>query len=82
MFRVVRQFLSRWLRRWRGDLAEGRRYYDGGTQFQGSDPVDPDAPVRQPRRSGPPGRNSAVGLLEPDVDQPANAIGQVKYRRR
>ena len=37
---------------------------------------DRDAGVRQPRRSGPGDRNSAVALIEPDPDQFVAAIGK------
>ena len=49
---------------------------DGGTPSTGprDTPSDPDAPVRDPRRSGPSGGHSAVSVIEPEADQPADAI--------
>jgi hypothetical protein len=56
-------------------------YYDGGTSRarQWDSPSDPDAPVRHPRRSGPSGRNSTISLVEPEAEQPADAIAGIVH---
>lgn len=38
-------------------------------------PADPYAPVREPRRSGPPRRSSGVALAEPDPVETVRAVG-------
>ncbi len=38
-------------------------------------PQDPFAGVREPRKGGPGGRESAVALLEPEPDQFTEAVG-------
>ena len=57
---------------------------DGGTSDPGhwGSAADPDAPVRDPRRAGPGGRASAVSVVEPEEEQPADAIHMplVPYR--
>ncbi len=50
--------------------------YDGGNSHAhlSDSPSDPDAPVRDPRRSGPGDRNSAASVVEPEADQLADAM--------
>jgi len=53
---------------------------DGGTSYAQSDsPADPDAPVREPRRSGPGDKNSAVSIVEPEDEQPADANAGIAH---
>lgn len=58
--------------------------HDGGTSDPGrwGSAADPDAPVRDPRRAGPSGRTSAVSVVEPEEEPPADAIHMplVAYR--
>ena len=70
--RIARSF------HWPGAIPPGRRYHDGGTTYaSGWDPAsDPDMPVREPRRSGPRGRNAASSVAEPEVEQSEDAIGR------
>ena len=72
--RIARSF------HWPGAIPPGRRYYDGGTTYaKGWDPAsDPDMPVREPRRSGPRGRNAASSVAEPEVEQSEDAIGRIR----
>ena len=59
MFRSLREFVARLL----------------GRHRPGADPSgDLYAGVRQPRRSGPGGRTSAVALMEPELDRSVNAL--------
>ena len=45
-------------------------------------PPDPDdAPVREPRRSGPGGRHSAIALDEPRDYAPVEAVGGSRNKR-
>lgn len=48
-----------------------------GPPSPGVDPLaGPDAPVREPRMQGPPGRNSAVALDEPfEASRQVDAVG-------
>ena len=53
-----------------------------GPPSPGADPLaGPDAPVREPRRHGPPGRNSAVALDEPvEASHQMDAVGKMVRR--
>src|SRR5262245_18100824 len=57
-----------------------RPYYYGGTQYNrwrgGSSPMDPDAPVLQPRTLGPTGRSSAASVNEPEPESQADVVGR------
>jgi KOW motif-containing protein len=56
-------------------------YSDSGTSHTGQwDSLsDPDAPVRDPRRSGPGGRNSAISIVEPEAEEPADATAGIAH---
>jgi hypothetical protein len=47
-----------------------------------SEPHDPWAGVREPRRRKPGGRNAAVALMEPEPPQSVSAIGRVRWQVR
>jgi hypothetical protein len=66
MFRALREFVARLLAR----------------RPPGADPSrDPYAGVRQPRRTGPGGRTSAVALMEPEPDRSVDALARQPRRR-
>jgi hypothetical protein len=69
MFQYLRRLATRLL---------GRRNWPGGPFAE--PPYDPDAPVREPRRRGPDGRNTAVAVAEPEDREPTRAVGRSTHR--
>lgn len=68
MFQYLRRLARRLIGRggWRGPFAEP--------------PYDPHAPVREPRRRGPGGRDTAVAVAEPEDREPTRAVGRSTHR--
>jgi len=69
LLRQLKELASRLFRMLRGGSGFPPLFPDGN-------PSDPYIGVREPRRRGPGGRDSAVSLAEPGPDQSVSAIGR------
>jgi hypothetical protein len=71
MIRQLKQLAARVSRLLGGGSGFPPLFPDGG-------PSDPYIGVREPRRRGPGGRESAIGVVEPRPDRSVEAIGRLK----